>query len=100
MSIDAERAGHDQAARADDAAGMGHGEPGPFDRAVLALLFDHPGHQEDVVIFTDGHEDHKQEECDGPVQTDPGRAAVSSARKRRSVTPSDARYPSTTVAIK
>ena len=72
----AERAGHDQAARADDPAGVGHGQPGPLDHAVLLLLLDHPRHQEDVVVLADGHQDHEQEEADLPVEPDPGLGPV------------------------
>ena len=68
----AERPGHDQAARADDAAGVGHGPPRALDRAVHSLFLDHPGHQEDVVVLADGDQDHEQEEADRPVEAAPG----------------------------
>ena len=71
----AERAGHDQAARADDPAGVGDRPPGPLDRPVLLLLLDDAGHQEDVVVLADGHQDHEQEEADLPVEPAPGARA-------------------------
>ena len=44
--------------------------------AVLPLLLDHPGHQEDVVVLAHGHQDHEQEEADLPVEPDPGLGPV------------------------
>ena len=63
----------------------------PFGDAVLLLLLDHPGHQEDVVVLADGDQDHEQEEADRPVQSAPRFRAVMKPRKTSSVTPSEAR---------
>ncbi len=68
----AEGPGHDQAAGADDPAGVGHGPARALDHAVLSLLFDDPGHEEDVVILADGDQDHEEEEAHGPVESAPG----------------------------
>ena len=58
--------------------------------AVLPLLLDHPGHQEDVVVLAHGHQDHEQEEADLPVEPDPGFGPVVQAEDQLGQ-PSEAR---------
>ena len=92
VSIDPNVPGHDQTARADDAAGMSDGPARSLDRAVRSLFFDDPGHQQDVVVLADGDQDHEQEETRRSSRGRPRDAGPRcSARKTRSVSPSEAR---------
>ena len=59
---------HDDSAARNNRSRAQHGNPNAFDSAVPLLFFFDAGHQKDIVVFADRHQDREQKHRHLPVQ--------------------------------
>ena len=80
----------------DDAAGGGEGDQRALAGAEVHRLLAHPGHQEDVVVDAQGHQEHEGEQREAGI----GPGEAEDVLEQHAEMPSAAPKDSTTVAIR